>query len=103
MRKPISLVAPRHNHLVQNAARLYSCFLAKPGKSQAQFVNVELEQVIEAYGWAGQEIHALNLWERYCDWWRVDEVVREALRADGKAWLAEPIKPKPVALIDKAA
>jgi hypothetical protein len=97
------LVAPRHNHLVQNGARLYSSFLAKPGKSQAPFVSIELEQVIEAYGWAGQEIHALDLWERYCDWWKVDEVVRDALRASGKTWLAEPVAAKPVALIGKAA
>lgn len=97
------LVAPRHNHLIQNATRLYSSFLAKPGKTQSPFVSIELEQVVAAYGWAGQEAHALNLWERYCDWWKVDEVVRDALRASGKSWLAEPVDPKPVALIDKAA
>lgn len=97
------LVAPRHNHLVQNAARLYSSFLAKPGKSQTPFVSIELEQVIEAYGWAGQEVHALDLWERYCDWWKVDEVVREALRASGKTWLPAPAASKPIALIGKAA
>lgn len=97
------LVAPRHNHLVQNAARLYSSFLSKPGKAQAPFVSVELEQVIEAFGWAGQEVHALNLWERYCDWWRVDEVVRDALKVPGRTWLPKAAKTKPIALIGKAA
>ena len=42
------LVAPRHNHLVQNAAGLYANFLAEPGNAQVPFVNIELEQVIEA-------------------------------------------------------
>lgn len=97
------LVAPRHNHLVQNSARLYASFLAKPGKGQVTFANVELEQVIEAYGWAGKPAHALGLWERYCDWWKVDEVVRNALKATGKTWLAKPAKAKPVALIGNAA
>ena len=97
------LVAPRHNHLVQNAAGLYASFLARPGKAQVPFVNIELEKVIEAFGWAGREVHALNLWERYCDWWRVDKVVRDALKASGKTWLAKPAKSKAIALIGKAA
>jgi len=46
-------IGPRHNHLVQNAARLYKGFLAAPADGQVPFVNVELERVIEAYGWAG--------------------------------------------------
>lgn len=52
MPKPISgwSPPPRHNHLVQNAARLYSSFLAKPGKSEAPFISIELEQVIETAG-----------------------------------------------------
>lgn len=97
------LIAPRHNHLVQNAATLYASFLAKPGKAQVPFINIELEQVIETYGWAGEQAHAVALWERYCDWWRVDEVVRKALKASGKAWLAKPAKTKALALIGKAA
>ena len=97
------LIAPRPNHLVQNAARLYANFLAKPGKAQVPFVNVELEQVIEAYGWAGQEVHALDLFERYANWQAVDEVVRAALKATGKTWLAKPAKSKAIALIGKAA
>ena len=97
------LIAPRHNHLVQRAAALYRSFLAKPDKSQVPFVEIELEDLIEAFGWAGQEAHALDLYERYVDWRRVDEVVRAALKVDGKKWLPRLPKSKPVALIGKAA
>lgn len=97
------LIAPRNNRLVQRAATLYASFLAKPGKTQVPFINVELEQVIEAYGWAGQETHALDLFERYANWQAVDEIVRAALKVEGKAWLPRPQKAKPVALIGKAA
>ncbi len=97
------LVAPHHNHLVQNAAKLYARFLSPPGDKQVRFVNVKLEQVIEAYGWAGEATHAVDLWQRYCDWWKVDEVVRQALKATGNTWRTTPTEPKPLALIGKAA
>lgn len=97
------LIAPRHNGLVQRAAKLYSSFLAKPGKMQAPFINIELEHVIEAFGWAGEEVHALDLFERYVDWLQIDEVVRSALKIDPKSWLPKPAKTKPVAALAKAA
>jgi hypothetical protein len=97
------LIAPRHNHLVQRAASLYAAFLAEPGKSQVPFINIELEQVIEAFGWAGQEAHAVDLHKRYTNWQAVDDVVRAALKVDGKAWLPKPAKSKAIALIGQAA
>ncbi len=98
------LVAPRHNHLTQQSAELYAAFLAKPTQKQTRFVNVHLEQVIEAYGWAGEHGFATSLFDRYCDWWKVAEVVRNALRAKGKEWLVVPPPSRgPVALIGKAA
>lgn len=78
-------IAPRHNHLIQNAARLYAGFLAKPVTGQTPFLNIELETVIEAFGWAGEHGHAAALWDRYCDWWKVDEVVRKSIKAQSEA------------------
>lgn len=98
------LVAPRHNHLIQQSAELYAAFLAEPRHGQTRFVNVHLEQMIEAYGWAGEQAFATALHDRYVDWFKVDEAVREALRAKGKEWmLAPPRNAAPVALIAKAA
>ena len=82
------LIAPRLNHLVQNSASLYAAFLNQPIEGQVPFVNVHLEQLIEAYGWAGAHDHALALHERYLDWSRVDEVVRAAVKAKAPTWAA---------------
>lgn len=98
------VVAPAENHLIQRAASLYASFLAKPGENKVAFINFELEQLFQAYGWAGQEILALDLHERYVDFRAVDEVVRAALKVDEKAWEAKPAKKaKPIALVKKAA
>lgn len=48
------LLAPRHNSNVQQGADFYRKFLATPGTERAAFVNVELEQFVEALGWAGE-------------------------------------------------
>jgi len=87
------LIAPRLNHLVQNSASLYAAFLNQPIEGQVPFVNVHLEQLIEAYGWAGAHDHALALHERYLDWSRVDEVVRAAVKAKAPTWAA-PATPR---------
>jgi hypothetical protein len=80
------LVAPRLNHLVQNSATLYASFLNAPIKGQVPFVNVHLEQLVEAYGWAGELDQATALHERYLDWGKVHEVVQAAIRAKGPTW-----------------
>ncbi len=98
------LVAPRHNHLVQNSAALYSAFLAEPTETSTRFVNIELEQVIEAYGWAGEQTFATALYERYANWWKIDEVVRSAIDARDQGWFVMPSgQSTTVALIGKAA
>jgi hypothetical protein len=89
-------IAPHHNHLVQNTARLYKGFLAAPNDGQVRFVNVELEQVIEAYGWAGEHGLATALWERYCDWWQIDEVIREAVKVEPENWFKKPSRETPL-------
>jgi len=87
------LIAPRLNHLVQNSASLYAAFLNQPVTGQVPFVNVHLEQLVDAYGWAGAHDHALALHERYLDWGKVDEVVRAAVKAKAPTWAA-PATPK---------
>ena len=78
------LVAPRLNHLVQNAARFYAGALVEPKGKQVPFVNVELEQVIAAYRAVGKPDHAQALHERYTDWRLVDQVISEAVRAQSE-------------------
>ncbi len=98
------LIAPRNNHLIQQSAELYASFLIEPAEGQTPFVNIHLEQVIEAYASAGELAFASALHDRYSDWYKVDEAVRAALRARGKEWmLAPPRNPAPLALIAKAA
>ena len=80
------LIAPRLNHLVQNSAALYTSFLTKPVQGQVPFINVHLEQLVEAYGWAGEYDHATALHERYLNWGKVDEVVRAAVKAKTAVW-----------------
>lgn len=89
-------IAPHHNHLVQNAARLYKGFLVLPGDGQVPFVNVELEQVIEAFGWAGETAFAAAMWDRYCDFWQIDEVIREAVKVQPESWYKEPVSKTPL-------
>ena len=98
------LVAPRHNHLIQQAARLYAAHLLEPGPGQVPFINLELEQVIEALGWAGELDYAYALHDRYLNWWKLDAVIEEALRSKASDWVisAPPIN-QPVGLIAEAA
>lgn len=98
------LIAPRHNHLVQQAAHLYAAHLTEPGAGQAAFLNIELEQVIEALGWAGELDFAYALHDRYCNWMKLDELIETELRAKSSDWdILPPRIAEPVALIAKAA
>ena len=97
------LIAPRHNHLVQQAASLYAAFLAPAGDAQVRFVNVHLEQFVDALGWAGAGDNALALHDRYLDWRQIDHAVEAALTRDGQAWELAPPLAAPLRLIGKAA
>ncbi|WP_300974466.1 hypothetical protein [Sphingomonas sp. LHG3406-1] len=98
------LAAPRQNHLVQQAAQLYASHLLEPGPGAVPFMNVELEQLIEAIGWAGELDYAYALHDRYLNWFKLDAVVEEALRAKPGSWTlaAPPVRP-PLALVSRAA
>ena len=84
------LVAPRHNHLIQQGANLYAAHLLEPGPAGIPFVNIELERVIEAIAWCGQFDHAAAVYDRYCNFLKVDLAVEVALRAGVKNWVAVP-------------
>jgi hypothetical protein len=98
------LVAPRHNHLIQQGAQLYSSHLAEPGPDTVPFIALELEQVIEALGRGGELDYAFLLHDRYCNFWKLDGIIDEALRAQSAEWVvtAPPIR-DPVALVATAA
>lgn len=98
------LVAPRHNHLIQQGASLYASHLFEPGPGGIPFLNVELERVIEAIAWCGEFDYAQALYDRYCNFIKVDLAVEEALRARVKSWVTVPrAKPQAVRLLSKAA
>ena len=86
------------------AAQLYAAHLLEPGPGQVPFVAIELEQVIEAIGWAGELDYAFCLHDRYCNWSKVDEAVEQALRAQGRNWtIKPPAMSRPPSLIASAA
>jgi hypothetical protein len=98
------LVAPRQNHLVQQGAQLYASHLLEPGPGAIPFFNIELEQVIEAIGWAGEMDFAYALHDRYLNWCKLDGIVEEALREKAGSWkVSAPPLRQPVALVSRAA
>lgn len=97
------LIAPRHNHLVQQSANLYTAFLAEPSDGKASFVNIHMEQFVEALGWAGAKDDAYALFDRYLNWWPVIEAVDTALTADSRDWRIMPPTSSIIPLIGKAA
>lgn len=98
------LVAPRHNHLVQQAGQLYASHLLEPGPATVPFINIELDRLIEAIGWAGELDYAYALHDRYLNWFKLDAVVEEALRAKAGSWeISAPPMRQPLALVSRAA
>ncbi|UPT63431.1 MAG: hypothetical protein M0D54_02380 [Hyphomonadaceae bacterium JAD_PAG50586_4] len=71
------LIAPRQNHDVQRAARAYTQRLATTDGKVA-FLNVELEDAIDAIRTSGATDLATALHERYTDFGPVHDLVRQA-------------------------
>lgn len=98
------LIAPRHNHLLQQGASLYASHLSETGLGGIPFLNIELEQVIEAIGWAGELGYAHALYDRYLNWRKIDAIVEQELRSRAADWtVVAPALPAPVRLISRAA
>jgi hypothetical protein len=74
------LIAPRQNRDVQRAARAYAKRLTN-ADGKVTFLNVELEDVIDAVRSAGGTELADALFERYVDFSAVHALVREACLA----------------------
>ena len=97
-------IAPRHNHLLQQNAARYAAQLLEPGPGLVPFIALELEQVIEAIGWAGELDYAYALHDRYCNFWKLEPIIDEALRAKAGTWAIRPPRVvQPVSLLAKAA
>lgn len=71
------LIAPRQNGDVQRAARTYAKRL-RDDPTKVAFINVELEEVIDAVRKAGAANLADALQERYTDFGPVHDLVRKA-------------------------
>jgi hypothetical protein len=97
------LIAPRHNHPLQQGARLYASHLAEPGPDTVLFLNLELEFVIEAIARAGELHYAYALHDRYTDWSKIDAVIEEALCAQNRDWQIVAPPPPALSLITQAA
>ena len=65
------VIAPALNHHVQDAAEAYQAQLREPEDGKVRFVNLTLEDVIEAIR-LSDPAHADALHHRYCDFWLVD-------------------------------
>ena len=98
-------IGPRHNLPVQHASKLYAAHLDNKGDIKVPFQSIELEQFIEALGWAGEQDYAAALHDRYTDWTKLDPLVETSLAASsGGKWKIKPPQAKePFKLVAKAA
>jgi hypothetical protein len=78
------LIAPHHNHLVQRGAALYAAHLA--ADTPVPFINIELEEVINAFYHAGENDYAAALHDRYCAFEKVHALVARSVQPDEKEW-----------------
>lgn len=86
-------IAPRLNHLAQNAAEAYAGHLDGHGPGRVPFVAITLENLIEAIAAAGDPDHAHLLHRRYTDWHQIEGEIDLAQAEDfdtAKARLGEP-------------
>lgn len=97
-------IAPRLNHQVHEHAKRYAATLANETGGTVPFINLNLEQVIEAVGWAGELDYAYALHDRYVNFWKLEPLIDEALRAQAGTWAIRPPRAvQPLSLLAKAA
>ena len=98
------LIAPRHNERIARLSSLYSAFLKDPTSGPVPFSFVELESVITAFASAGAEEYAALLFERYCDWGRLDSLIEGSIANSECNWSVKPAASRPsLSLIANAA
>jgi len=86
-------IAPRLNHLAQNAAEAYAGHLDGHGPGRVPFVAITLENLIEAIAAAGDPDHAHLLHRRYTDWHQIEGEIDLAQAEDlntAKVRLGQP-------------
>lgn len=78
------LIAPCHNHLVQRGAALYTAHLA--ADAPIPFINIELEDVVDAFYYAGANDYAAALHDRYCAFEKVHALVARSVQPNENGW-----------------
>ena len=97
-------IAPRLNHQLQQSAARYAAQLIDPTGGPVPFITLELEQVIEAIGWAGELDYAYALHDRYVNFCKLEPLIDEALRTQAGTWAIRPPRTvQPLSLLAKAA
>lgn len=89
-----ALVAPYQNHLVQRGAELYAAHLTPKLPGQVPFVNLTLEQVVTAFGVAGEMGYAGALHDRYCAWDKVHDIFAQSLQLHYPQWQLNTLRPQ---------
>ncbi|MDY8108858.1 hypothetical protein U0C82_06830 [Fulvimarina sp. 2208YS6-2-32] len=79
------VIAPRLNWHAQNGISAYARHLKKPEVQQPAFTGIFLERFIEAIGTAGEPDYAQRLYQRYCDFARIDQMIDAYLDAEDQA------------------
>lgn len=98
------LVAPRHNHRIERMQTLYSAFLKSAESGTVPFRYVELETIIAAFEAVGEDDYARLLYERYCDWARLDSLIEGSITSSGRDWSVKPAPTRPeLSLVANAA
>jgi hypothetical protein len=78
------VIAPELNTPLQAGIRKYADTLVPPSTEQVGFLSITLERMIDLLGQCGERGYAAQLFARYCDWSRVDEVIEAEIAAMGQ-------------------
>jgi len=76
------VLAPRLNWQVQNGISTYQAKLSRHPCANPTFLNVYIERLIEAMSTAGQPTLAAELFQRYCDFAKIDRLVDDFVDAE---------------------
>lgn len=82
----LMVIAPALNTPVQAALVLYSKQLVSPSAAQVGFTTRTLEEVIDRLRQCGERGYAKSMFDRYCDWSKIDDVIEAEV-----AKFAEPV------------
>ncbi|MXO91497.1 PGN_0703 family putative restriction endonuclease [Pontixanthobacter aquaemixtae] len=99
-----ALVAPCQNHRIERLQTLYSAFLKNAESGIVPFRYLELETIIAAFAEVGEEDYATLLFERYCDWQRLDNLIEGSITRSVRDWSVRSAPNRPdLSLVASAA